>query len=187
MKRDCQWLLLFPIVEGIVKKNEILKLVAAYQDMQKFYIPKAKELEYDIDYKDFSKFAELQNKGIIDCLKVNGFTKEDFAGWVLNGNVDTAQNVRLLPTIFKEKSSKAEFLKSNISEAYKKVSVATSPLDLSSVDCYDLSKVLTTKLDKLEWKEVLQIRSDKGEDKRAILSKLEETIKLILENDAEDY
>ncbi|AEV30220.1 ParB-like nuclease [Sphaerochaeta pleomorpha str. Grapes] len=168
------------------KKTEILKLVAAYQDMQRYYVTKTKELEFDLDYKDFSKFSELQNKGIIDALRLNNFTKIDFSTWVLNRNIDTAQNVRLLPTILKDKDAKAEFLRTNISEAYKRVNLPITAIDLSSIDYFSLCQALTAKLDKICYKEAKYLQSDKGEEKRAALLLLSQSIEFILDEGSEE-
>ena len=168
------------------KKSEIIKLVDAYRDMKLFYIPKAKELGYDVDYKDFSKFSELQNKGIIDSLKLHSFTKSDFALWVINGNIDTAQNVRLLPQILKEKVARDVFLKSNITEAYKKVNAPTLTIDLSSVNYLDLCRALQTKLDRIEYRDVLRILSPEGEAEKNTLLSLQQSIDFIIDSHEED-
>jgi hypothetical protein len=162
------------------KKAEIDKLVKAYQDMQQFYVPYVKQAGMDISYKDFSKFAELQNKSVIDALLLNGFTKKDFAKWVVDGNVDTAMNVRLIPTILKTKESKEEFLKSNIAKAMTKVTIKTENADLSSVDYLDLCRVITNKLDKIELKESRFIQSPEGAEKKNALITLQESIKFVL-------
>lgn len=172
------------------KKNEILKLISAYRDMQQTYIPLVKEMGFDPEYKDFSKFSELQNKAILDILKTKGYTKIDFAKWVINKNIDTAQNVRLLPQILKDHSAKTEFLKTNITEAYKKLSVSLmqNNVNLDHVNYLSLAQELAIKLRKIEWKEVKSIRDTtvEGQDKRAILESLRDEINEILDYSTED-
>lgn len=168
------------------KKTEINKLVAAYRDMQQYYVPKIKELDLDIDYRDFSKYSELQNKGILEALVFNNYTKSDFTDWVINGNIDTAQNVRQIPAVLKNKAAKEEFLKTNISNAVTKISSSTNTnLDLSSVDYLDLTRVLTNKLDKFELKEAKFLMSPEGEEKKSALIVLRDSLNFLLE-DLED-
>lgn len=162
------------------KKNEIMKLVNAYRDMQSYYMPLTKETDYDFDYKDFSKFSELQNKSIIDALQLNGYTKTDFAKWVVEGKIDTAQNVRLLPAVLKDKKAKAEFLKSNLSTAYGYVNTPIESVDLSKISIYELGKTLKERLDKMELKEAMILREPESYDKRAVLSALQSSIEFIL-------
>lgn len=166
------------------KKSEIIKLISAYTDMQLYYLPVVNANGYDHDHKDFSKFAELQNKSIIDALALSGYTKVDYAKWVVNRNIDTAQNVRLLPLILKDKTAKQEFLKTNITEAYKKINIANANSgDISNLDLAVLCQTLTVKLRKLnflEFKEINQGVSETGQMKKNLLEALQDSIKDIL-------
>lgn len=101
------------------KSTEIRKMIDAYVDMTTHYFPAARNAGVDPDPREFSKFAELQNTGIKQALAVHKYTKDDFANWVINGNIDTAQNVRQLPAILANVIARDVFLKSSISEAVK--------------------------------------------------------------------
>lgn len=168
------------------KKTEINRLVTAYRDMQQYYIPIVKEMGYDLDYKDFSKFAELQNKSILDSLIFHGYTKVDYAKWVINGNIDTAQNVRLLPSVLKNPISRAEFIRTNISNAYGKINISTTNIDLNSVDYIDLCRALTNKLDRIELRESKFLNTPEGLDKRNALLNLIESAKFVLDDTEDD-
>ena len=169
------------------KKGEIIKLINAYSDMTKYYFPQIEKEDYDFDHKDFSKFAELQNRSIIDALMSSGYTKVDFTSWVINKNIDTAQNVRLLPQILKDKAAKQEFLKTNISNAIKKLNISTATnIDLTAVSYEDLCQALSTKLRKIEFREAMEIineSTDKGRNRRALLLGVIDDIKDILTDD----
>lgn len=171
------------------KKGEIIKLINAYSDMTKYYFPQIEKEDYDFDHKDFSKFAELQNRSIIDALINNGYTKVDFTNWVINKNIDTAQNVRLLPQILKDKSARQEFLKTNISNAIKKLNISTATnVDLTAASYEDLCQALSTKLRKIEFREAMEIineSTDKGRNRRSLLLGVIDDIKDIL-TDEED-
>jgi hypothetical protein len=97
-------------------KNEVLKMIRAYQDMEQYYRPLLDD-DTEFDARKFSAFVELQNKRITDALLYNRFTKSDFSKWIIDGNIDTMQGVRLIPSILENQKAKSIFLKSNINEA----------------------------------------------------------------------
>lgn len=143
------------------KQNEINKLIDAYNDMVKFYFPIVVEMGMDPDPREFSKFSELQNRSIKDALAIHRYTREDFAKWVINGNIDNAQNVRKIPAILRNEIALEEFLKSNITEAEKYLNAEEkSNKNLSNVTLNELVKALSLKLNKLGWSEVASLRDD---------------------------
>lgn len=97
------------------KKSEIIKLINAYQDMEKHYRPLL-EADDMFDQRDFSKFLELQNNNIKQAL-LSKFSLDDFSKWVIEGNIDAAINVRRLPEILKNEEATKMLLKSNIKAA----------------------------------------------------------------------
>lgn len=109
------------------KAAEINKLISAYNDMEKYYVPIVDEAGQPVDPREFSKFAELQNKGILQVLNATKFGKKDFAKWVFEGNIDTAQNVRKLRYILINKAAREKFLTSTISEAEKLLNATEYP------------------------------------------------------------
>ena len=141
------------------KKSEILKLIDAYNDMQMYYVPL---LDGETpDPREFSKFSELQNRSIKNALNANGYTEKDFSNWVLNHNIDTAMNVRLLPEILADPAAKKEFLKSTVSDAIRKLNTATpQTVDLKSVRYDELAKALIGKLRNILWEEVKALRNE---------------------------
>jgi len=169
------------------KQAEINKLVKAYNDMQAYYIPLLKEEGMDFDYKDFSKFSELQNKGIIDALTLHGYTKIDFAKWVIDGNVDVALKIRELPAILKNPEAKAEFLSTNLTNASRKIGV-TQPanIDLNAMSYYDLARALTNKLDRIELREAQTLMTEEGAEKRNALEVLRDSITFVIGDGEEE-
>lgn len=143
------------------KSAEIRKLIDAYTDMTQYYFPKAEEAGIDPDPREFSKFAELQNRSIKEALVVHHYTEEDFATWVINGNIDNAQNVRKIPAILANPTACAVFLKTNISEAVKCLNTPQrGTADLSSISLYELAVELTNRLRTIEYKEVKALTND---------------------------
>ena len=165
------------------KSSEIRKLIDAYTDMQKYYFPAAYEMEIDPDPREFSKFAELQNSSITQALMVHKYNKTDFANWVVNGNVDTAQNVRKLPAVLANSLAKDEFLKTNISEAIKYLNVSDKgSKDLTKASMDELVVELINRCRNIELKYVKALRNDpRYEDKKNNMIELNEQLNDILE------
>ena len=169
------------------KAQEIKKLVSAYQDIEQYYKPMAAELDYDFEYKDFSKFVELQNQRIINSLTKHKYTKKDFTKWVINKNIDVALKVRDLPSVLDNKEAQAEFLSTNLTNAIKKLGIpSNSNIDLSSIDYIDLAKILDNKLIKIELFEARKLMSEEGAEKRSVLNSLKSTISLIINDEEEE-
>lgn len=143
------------------KSAEIRKLIDAYLDMVTYYFPAAKDAEMDPDPREFSKFAELQNTGIKQALVVHKYTKDDFANWVINGNIDTAQNVRRLPAILANTIAREVFLKSTISEAMKHLNVSEKGTKgLAEASMNDLVVELIRRCRNVEYKYIKSLKND---------------------------
>lgn len=172
------------------KSSEIRKLIDAYTDMTAFYFKAADDAGIDPDPREFSKFAELQNRAIQEALVIHHYTKADFASWVVNGNIDNAQNVRKLPAVLANTTAREVFLKSNISEATKYLNVPQKgSKGLSTATMYELAVELTNRLRGIEYKEVKALSFDpryneRKNDLRVLLDELSELVSDI-EGDAE--
>lgn len=143
------------------KKTEIIKLIGAYTDMTQFYFSVAEQYEMDPDPREFSKFSELQNMSVQQALAVHGYTKSDFAKWVVNGNIDTAQNVRKLSAILANSVAREVFLKSTISEAEKHLNAEEKGTKgLSEATMNDLVSELIKRCRNIEFSYIKQLRND---------------------------
>jgi hypothetical protein len=113
---------------------------------------------------------------------VHHYTEEDFAAWVINGNIDNAQNVRKIPAILADPTARGVFLKSTISEAVKYLNIPQKgAVDLSAVSMYELAVELTGRLRTIEYKEVKALTNDpryqeKKNDLRVLLDELSDLI-----------
>lgn len=146
---------------GTAKASEIKKLIQAYKDYTMYYAPVAEEAEMDADPQQFSKFVECQRQTVLDALLKCGFNKTDFAKWVLNENVDTAMNVRLLPSVLANKDARRQFLKTNLKDASDLlVRASATPTDLSAFSLYDLSQEVYKKLKALPYEEFKALKFD---------------------------
>jgi hypothetical protein len=164
------------------KKAEIEKLINAYTDMVNFYFPAAEAAEMDPDPREFSKFSELQNASIKQALVVHKFDRQDFAKWVVNGNIDTAQNVRKLPAILANSVARDVFLKSTISDAEKYInSSGKGAKNLSEATMDELVSELIKRCRNIEFSYIKQLRDDpRFEDKKNRIIELETEIKDVI-------
>jgi len=162
-------------------KNEIIAMINAYRDMEKFYRPQL-AADDEFDQRKFSAFRELQNKKIVDALIANQFTKKDFAKWVIDGNIDTMQGVRKIPAILSNKRAKEVFLKETVSEAIKHIDVPdTTGGLLANANYLQLSTLLVKKLANLPFAEVKRLSDIELSTDRDILLDLKYTLDDIIE------
>jgi len=152
---------------GIANRNVIRKLIDAYTDMEKYYRPLVAS-DDRFDTRKFSYFNELQNRTRINALQAVGKNKSDFAQWVIDGKVDTAQQgVRDLPKVLQMPKAAEAFLSDpnmTVAGAMKIVSAAeiapASAEALSSISLHNLMVVLTEKLANFPYSEVKRLKSN---------------------------
>jgi hypothetical protein len=170
------------------KTSEIKKLIDAYNDMEKYYSSVQKD-GFEPDIRDFSKFSELQNVSIITSLNLAGFNKQDFANWVINGNIDNAMNVRKLPAVLKNPVARAEFLKTNISKACESLTIDMG-LDqkFKNISYDSLAKELSGKIRNMPFQEFKSLRDDPNyaEKKALLLDLLDDLTELKQEIEGDD-
>lgn len=156
------------------KSSEVTKYINAYQDMEKYYRPQLNS-DDEFDQREFSKFFELQNSSVKTALLAN-YTMEDYAKWVINGNVDTAINVRKLPQILRDEEATKVLLKSNIKEAYEKT-ITNKPeyKDLKAVSLEQLCVELTNRMNNMPLKDYKDIKNENNEIK-SYLTDLKENL-----------
>lgn len=152
------------------KSNEVKKFIDAYNDMEKFYRENLDD-DSEFDQREFSKFMELQNRSVKDSLVINKFDRNDFAKWVINGNIDTAQNVRKLPPVLKNIESRKVFLKSNVSDAVKVLAVEEFDINsLEDISYEQLAAELSKRMKNIKYQEIKSLKYDpRFEEKRNTL------------------
>lgn len=142
------------------KQNEIRRFIDAYNDMEKYYRNNLDD-DSEFDQRNFSKFVELQNTGVKETIVMHKYDLNNFAIWVINNNIDTAQNVRKLSAIFKNVEATKVFLKTNISEALKVLVVEDIDTSFLKNVPYDvLALELAKRLKNIEYKEVMRLKYD---------------------------
>ena len=148
------------------KANEVSAMIDAYTDMEEYYRPILNEIGVDFNAKKFSAFRELQSKNVTDAITRAGFTKEDFARWVANENIDTMQSPRALPKILADKEAREVFLKKNATEAKKVLSAkeVSGFEELEKVPLRALLNAVNKRLDNPPIKNLQRIKYDPDEE-----------------------
>ena len=108
---------------GNARKNQIITFINGYKDMENYYSEKMKANGDIPNPKVFSYFEELQKNSAKDAITYNDYTFDDFADWVINENIETAQSVRKLRKILNNKKARNKFLQTNVGEAMKILAV----------------------------------------------------------------
>ncbi len=129
-------------------KTEIERSIAAYKYMISFYHPYIKtKRNRRPEVREYSKFYEFQSSTIQHAIVRAGYELSKFAEWVVDGNIDTAQRVRILPKVLANSEAKARFLKTNLAEAEKVLNAAElDTADLSKYPYYVLASQLYKKI-----------------------------------------
>lgn len=163
------------------KVSEIKKNIDAYNDMENYYRPLLNDAEFD--QKQFSKFVEMQNKRIKDALVETQHNRSDYAKWVIDGNIDNAQNVRKLPFILKNEEATKTFLHSDITEAYKTLAIDEEKSKKFEGASYDmLAAELLNNLRVLAFSEVKNLENNPSyEEKKELLHDLYDELKSLIE------
>jgi len=145
---------------GSSKSTEIRNMIAAYNDMEKFYRSLCDD-EIQFDIKKFHGFVELQNRNITECLVSHGYNKTDFSQWMIDDRFSILQDVRRLPDILKSKKASEVFFKENSREAKKILAVEEITVDkLKDVPYELLAQELAKRMIKIEHKEINHLRDD---------------------------
>jgi len=158
--------------------RRIESMIQAYEDMEKYYRPALRD-DSSFDQKKFSFFEEMQSKRIIETILYNDFDKDDFARWVINRNIETAQSVRKLPQILNHSGARRVFLKQNISEALKLVEKPDDSLKDATI--VQLSNELTQKLNELPFQKLERMGDEANYEKLVSLRDLKDVLDNILE------
>lgn len=84
--------------------SQIKRWIKAYKDMSEQFLPKYGS-KVDEPLAKFSYFVEYHNPKTVEAMKRNGLGINDFCGWVGEGEIKRAQDVRNLREIFKDEKA----------------------------------------------------------------------------------
>lgn len=167
---------------GSSKASEIKNMIAAFNDMEKYYRPLCDD-DTLFDIKKFHGFVELQRSPVIESLTYNGYTKIDFSQWMIDDKFSTLQDVRRIPDILKSKKATEVFLKSDTASAKKILAVEELSSDkLRDVPYELLAKELSKRMQNILLADIHHLRSDSEyTDKLNSLMNAYDDIKFVLD------
>lgn len=167
---------------GNSKASEIRHMIQAYQDMEEFYRPLCSD-DSVFNIKKFQGFVELQNKNVIESLKLHGYNKSDFAKWMIDERFAKLEDVRRLPAILNSAKASAMFFIEDSKAAKKVLAVEEISSDtLKDVPYELLAKELIKRMDDFKQKEINLLRHDVDyAEKLNILRNVIESVQFILD------
>jgi hypothetical protein len=164
------------------RKKQVLDYIAAYQDMEQFYRAKLEPGE-SFDPTRFSAFVELQRPDVQQAVQAAGFSKGDFAKWVIDDLFGPLQTIRQLPRILGHNDAKVVFLRDGAQEAMKLLDVPPADTSLALASMTQIALELSRRISKLEFGDIQRLKSHPTGDERDVLlesrTRLEELFTLI--------
>ena len=137
---------------GNARKREIEEYIAAYTDMQNYYIPLVGQNQPD--YSRFSAFVELQKSQVKQAIVKAGFNCDNFAQWVHDSKISPLNTVRQLPRILGNAEAKKKFLSHDAREAMKILEQPNANAAIKEASLDQLANALASKIRSLNWPDV---------------------------------
>lgn len=152
-------------------QRDLEQLVAAYNDMEKYYRSILEGGDQDFDPTRFSGFAELQNPRITQALLTSGYTKTDFAKWINEKKLHPLDMVRQLPRILQHEKSKQVFLANGVREAIKVLDAIEKPegVSLEGASLETIAREIYKRINEIPYNEIMRLRSESATDEKDII------------------
>ena len=167
------------------QRNEVLRYIAAYQDMETHYRPLL-ESDDQFDPTRFSSFAELQNPRIFNALLETNYTKADFASWVNKGLISPQTLVRQLPKILRDPEAKRIFLIDGAREAEKVLDKPSPDEALNTATMEQLARELIKRILTMQYRELQRLQEDLNSDVNNTLLEARDTLTQLCSDIASD-
>lgn len=167
---------------GDSKASEIKHMINAYQTMEDFYRPLCDD-DTVFDFKKFQGFVELQNKNVLESLRLHGYNESDFSQWMVDGRFTRLEDVRQLPKILNSPKAADVFFKEDSKAARKILTVEEiSSNTIKDVPYEMLAKELIKRMDDFKQREIDLLRHDADyAEKLNTLSNVIESVQFILD------
>lgn len=145
---------------GNSKASEVKHMIQAYQDMENYYRPLCND-DSIFNIRKFHGFVELQNRNVLDSLKLHGFNKSDFSQWMVDERFTKLEDVRRLPDILNSSKATDAFFQEDSKAAKKILAVEEISSDTLKDVPYDLlAKELIKRMYDFQLKEINLLRYD---------------------------
>lgn len=150
------------------RQKEVLELINAYSDMEKYYRPIVDEGNFDTSR--FSGFVELQKPGVKEAVRKANFTLTDFARWIHDQKLYPLYTVRSLHRILAHPKAREIFLKKDAKKAMEALDRPDLDKALVDANIEQLSQALSRAIYALPWTEAEKLRNDPGSELGQTLS-----------------
>jgi hypothetical protein len=166
-------------------ERRVKDYIDAYDDMETYYRPQLED-ESQFDAKQFSGFIELEKKSIQSSLIENGFSKRNFAKWLIDGKLKPLTLIRRLPKILSDSEAQELFKKKGAREADNfLIAKSTGEMDLNQAGLIQLIDAITEKIGTIPF---LELQSMKGNENdilsvQSLLGVVESLLDIIDEGD----
>lgn len=168
--RNSEHLTLDQIVEFCGgRRRQVLDLIDAFQDMEQHYRHQL-DSDADFDASRFSAFVEYQRPNVQAAVVNSGFSKDDFARWVMDGLISPLNTVRQLPRILVNPEARNVFLNEGAKAATKVLEQPPQNASLDGATLMQLSSEFARRIGQLPFNDVQRIkRSPDGDEFGSLL------------------
>lgn len=165
------------------RESEVERYIQAYKDIETYYRPQLSSGNY-FDPQRFSGFVELQVPRVIQAISDTGYTKNDFAKWIIDEKIHKNERVRKLPQVLRNKEAKEIFIKGkrkSIDKALKVLESKADSKDLKEASLQQLCNALVIKIQDLEFQELQALKEEKDSENFQPIIEAKERIDELLE------
>ena len=144
-------------------RRDVQRSINAYADMENHF---RKLFEPGEDYKTerYSGFVELQSPKVKTAILKAGFNLDDFAMWIKDERIKGLINVRQLPRVLADKKTRDIFVKRGIRAALDAIEKPEVNSTLREASIGQLARVLSEKLDAVQWADIKRMRESVEDD-----------------------
>lgn len=177
---QCNYLTISEIIEYCGgKKQDVIKYIQAYKDMEKYYRDVVTDDEYDVTR--FSAFVEAQQPKIKTSLERHGYGMKDFSIWVRDGKIYPLNTVRSLPKILENPKVKKIFLESGARNAISMLDAPTTNIDIDNLTVHEIGALFYSKIQGIALSDIRRMREEPESDESALLAMISSEVEYILE------
>ncbi len=167
-------------------KNEINGYIEAYKIMENNYRPLL-DTDQDFDRTRFSAFREVIKSSIRTALSRHGFDLNDFSKWVIEDRFGPLTNIRKLPRVLDNPSSKKAFLTKNMDEALKFLDVQSSHVDIGKASLFQLCNEVIKRIVTIQFTYIKDLRNGRlDQEKDTIIDTKDKLVEICKEIEGDE-
>jgi hypothetical protein len=141
----------------------VQRSINAYADMENHFRKLFEPGEY-YQTERFSGFVELQSTKVKTSILKAGCNLDDFATWIKDGRIKGLIGVRQLPRVLADRKTRDVFLKKGLKAALESIEKPEVNSTLREASIGQLARVLSEKLDAVQWADIKRMRESVEDD-----------------------